>query len=46
MNFGKKLTVFQITVCESVVTNLHFLKNTRRFTFLFEFFTPRGWYTS
>ena len=37
MNFGNKLTVFQITVCETVVTKIYFLKNTKRFTFLFEF---------
>ena len=45
MNLGNKLTVFQITVCETVVTKIYFLKNTRRFTFLFEFLdNARGWF--
>ena len=46
MNLGNKLTVFQMTACETVVTKICFLKNTRRFTFLFEFHdNAHGWYT-
>ena len=38
MKLGNKLTVFQITVSETVVTKIFtFKKNARRFTFLFEF---------
>ena len=45
MNLGNKLTLFQITICQTIVTKIHFLKNTRRFTFLFEFLNnARGWY--
>ena len=46
MNLGNKVTVFQITVCETVVTKIYvFLRNTWRFTFLFEFLdNARGWY--
>ena len=33
MNLGNKLTLFQITVCETAVTKIDFLKNTRTFTF-------------
>ena len=45
MNLGNKLTVFQIIVCETVVTKIYFLKNTGRFTFLFEFLDNTSrWY--
>ena len=38
MNLGNKLTVFQVTVCETAVTkSTLFKKNAGRFTFLFEF---------
>ena len=45
MNLGNKLTVFQITFCETAVTKIYtFKKNTRKSTFLFDFLdNARGW---
>ena len=37
MNLGNKLTVFQIIVCETVVTKIYSFEKKRRFTFYLSF---------
>ena len=45
MNLESKLTVSQITVCETVVTKIYNFKKCKKIHFLFEFLdNTRRWY--